>query len=367
MHRRNFLKLAAGALVLGPVRLLASDGRQLLLSCRADTANHYFLSAVDAAGRLHFDIPLPARGHGVTVRPGHGECVVFARRPGDYLWAVNLASGQVSHRIQAPAERRYYGHGVFEPAGRLLYVTENDFEAGRGVIGVYDAADGYKRLGELPGHGVGPHELKMLGDGRTLVIANGGIQTHPDMGRSKLNLPDMDPNLAYVDRHDGKLLGAYRPPAQWHQLSIRHLDVGPDDTVCVGMQYQGPKTHRPPLVALHRGQDGLQLVSAPDDIQARMTNYCGSVTCDSSGALFAISSPRGGIVTAWSARDGGYLGHVELADGCGIAAGQAARELLVSSGTGDIVRFGAGLARGDYADLSSLGVRWDNHMIRTYI
>jgi hypothetical protein len=26
-------------------------------------------------------------------------------------------------------------------------------------------------------------------DGRMLIVANGGIETHPDFGRTKLNLP----------------------------------------------------------------------------------------------------------------------------------------------------------------------------------
>lgn len=362
MQRRKFLKLSAAALALGPARLLAGSNNPLLLSCRADVRGGYYLSAVDAGGQLHFDIRLPARGHGVTVRPAHDECVVFARRPGDFLWAVDLDNGRVRRKVQAPADRVYYGHGVFDKEGRLLYVTENDFEAGRGVIGIYDAADGYRRLGEIPSHGIGPHELHLLGDGRTLAIANGGILTHPDTGRSKLNLPSMRPNLAYVDSRNGQLLGAYEPPPQWHQLSIRHLDVGADDAVCLGMQYQGSQQHQPPLVALHRGEDALQMISAPADIQARMKNYCGSVTVDSRSERFAVSSPRGGLVTSWSSRDGSYLGHVDVADGCGIAAGIQPGELLLSSGRGEIYR-GADQLLARHADLSAQGIRWDNHMV----
>ena len=48
----------------------------------------------------------------------------------------------------------------------------------------------FARVGEFPTHGVGPHELLLLGDGRTLAVANGGIETHPDFGRAKLNIAD---------------------------------------------------------------------------------------------------------------------------------------------------------------------------------
>ncbi|MGT2465595.1 DUF1513 domain-containing protein [Mesorhizobium atlanticum] len=32
---------------------------------------------------------------------------------------------------------------------------------------------------------MGPHELLLLGDGRTLAIANGGIETHPDIWQGR--------------------------------------------------------------------------------------------------------------------------------------------------------------------------------------
>jgi hypothetical protein len=363
IDRRTFLTLTAAALALGPFRLLATPVGPRLLSCRTDAAGNDYLTALGTDGRVLFDLPLPGRGHGIAVRPGNRQCVVVARRPGTFLWVVDLESGEVSHRRENSAGRHFFGHGVFSPRGRLFYVTENDFEAARGVIGVYDAADGYRRLGELPSHGIGPHELKLLGDGRTLALANGGIQTHPDLGRSKLNLPDMDPNLAYVDVRDGRLLGTYRPPPALHQLSIRHLDVGPDDQVCIGMQYQGPAHHRPPLVALHRGEESLRLLTAPASVQDRMHNYCGSVCLDPSGRVFAVSSPQGGLVTFWCSRNGAYIASTQVADGCGLAGGSEPGELLISSGQGELFRYRIGdRSRSPLGPSGIASSRWDNHM-----
>ena len=47
------------------------------------------------------------------------------------------------------------------------------------MIGVRDAQDGYRQIGELPSDGIGPHEATLMPDGKTLVVANGGIRTHP--------------------------------------------------------------------------------------------------------------------------------------------------------------------------------------------
>ncbi len=94
------------------------------------------------------------------------------------------------------------------------------------MIGVRDATGGYKQIGEFPAHGMEPHDIALLSDGRTMVIANGGIRTHPDRGADELNLADMQPSLVYVDVATGDLLEEHRLAPALHQLSIRHLADG---------------------------------------------------------------------------------------------------------------------------------------------
>jgi hypothetical protein len=363
MNRRDFLLFTGGLLLAANplTRAFAHQAGSRLVSCRTDADGVHHLTAVGIDGSLHFDVVLPGRGHGICVRPDGSQAVVFARRPDDFLWVVDVDSGRVLQQKTSQPGRHYFGHGVFDPAGRLLYVTENAYDEGHGVVGIYDAADGYRRLGEIPSHGVGPHELKLLADGRTLVIANGGIHTHPDSERSKLNLDDMDPSLAYVDTASGLLLGQYRPPAQWHQLSIRHLDVTPDDKVCIAMQYEGPVNQHPPLIAVHQGEASLRLLSAPDEVQQRMRNYCGSVACDLGGEVFAVSSPRGNLITLWSAADGRLLDAIAYADGCGLARTDGSGRFYASNGQGDLMQLGRAAAGAPGHAWN--GWRWDNHLV----
>src|SRR5690606_30895384 len=110
----------------------------------------------------------------------------FARRPGTFALVIDVVHGRILYRIASAESRHFYGHGAFSSDGRLLYATENDFAGERGVIGIYDAADGYRRAGEIPSYGIGPHELRLLADGTTLAVANGGILTRPDLPRVKL-------------------------------------------------------------------------------------------------------------------------------------------------------------------------------------
>ena len=74
----------------------------------------------------------------------------------------------------------------FSADGSLLYATENAFDSGEGRIGLYAADDGFRRRGEFASHGIGPHQLCLAPDGQTLLVANGGIRTHPDYRRRGL-------------------------------------------------------------------------------------------------------------------------------------------------------------------------------------
>ena len=251
IDRRASLGLLAAGLAapLLPRPLHAASSGRVFLSARADAGGGYRVSGFAAFGAPAFDLPLPGRGHSFAVRPDNRIAVHFSRRPGSFALAIDLARGVARTTFAAPPDRHLYGHGVFGPDGRLLYATENDFATGRGVIGIYDARNGYARLGELPSHGIGPHEIRLLSDGTTLAVANGGIATRPDLPRVKLNLPTMDPSLCYIDRRNGALLGNIRLPEPLRQLSIRHLAVGPDDRVAVAMQDVGPSNRLVPLVA----------------------------------------------------------------------------------------------------------------------
>ncbi len=369
IDRRNALLLlaggVAGSLLLPPSRAeAAAPDAPPYLSARAAAAGSHRVSGFGADGTAFFDLSLPGRGHSFAARPSGREAVHFARRPGRFALVLDLLQGAIVRTLELPDGRHFYGHGVFSPDGRLLYATENDFEGERGVIGVYDAHAGYRRVGELPSHGMGPHEIALLSDGETLVAANGGIATHPDLPRVKLNLPTMAPSLCYVDRRSGALRREVTLDPALHRLSIRHLAVGPDDTVAVAMQNEGSAHDRVPLVALRRGAGPLRLLDGPRDVLRAMKNYCGSVCFDPSGRTIAVSAPRGSLVTCWDVGTGRYLSSATVSDGCGVAPGSRPGEFLASSGLGGVVVVDA--RSGTTRPLAVGGLeaaRWDNHLV----
>lgn len=366
INRRLFLGLLAGGLAwpLPVLRLRADAKRRFYVSARATANGEFRVSGFTPDGEPVFDLPLPARGHSFALHPGRRIAVHVARRPGGFAQVLDLDRGAAVVDIAPPENRRFYGHGVFAPDGRLLYTTENDFDGERGVLGVYDAKDGYRRVGELPTHGAGPHDINILSDGETLVVANGGIVTHPDFPRLKMNVPTMKPSLVYMNRRDGRLLKSVQLSPDLHQVSIRHVAVGRDDTVAFASQYVGPAGDLVPLVGTHRGDGKPRLLAGPDDVLRAMNRYTGSTVFDREGRVFAVSSPRGNIYTFWDAGTGKQLSSAGVPDGSGIAPAPRAATFLASSGRGGVMLIDA--RSGESRRISSGFLdhsHWDNHMI----
>ena len=128
------------------------------------------------------------------------------------------------------------------------------------------------------------------------------------------------------------------------------------------MQYEGPKNDSVPLVAIHEG-DRITTLQAPDDVQRRMRHYGGSVAVDRSGALIAVSAPRGNLVTFWHGREGRYLTSVDIQDGCGVAPTDRAGEFMLAGGEGAINLVRPLTDEIDRIDVEGLArARWDNHL-----
>lgn len=368
IDRRHALALLGGGIAgaVFPISAFSSAvvrKQKLYLSAGADASGNYRAAGFLADGACVFDLTLPGRGHGFAVSANNDAAVLFARRPGRFALALDLNRGCVDRIIAPPANRHFYGHGAFSPDGRMLYATENDFEGERGVIGVYDALQGYGRVKEFPSYGVGPHEVVLAPDGMTLAVANGGIITRPDMPRIKLNLPTMSPSLCYIDRRDGRLRRKLALDPVLHQLSIRHLSINSEGVAAVAMQYEGSAKDIVPLIALQRPNGRLELIEGPQNVLQSMRNYCGSVCFDVSGETFAVSSPRGNVITFWDTDSGQHRSSVTVSDGCGVAPGTRPNEFLASGGSGDLVTVDASVGTQIPLELSALGTaRWDNHM-----
>ncbi len=371
LSRRSFLA-ALGGLAASPAfpgstlaeSLLsrdAAEGVPLFASAYRKANGDYGVGVVDDLGQILAEISLPGRGHGIAVSPDRSRFVAFARRPGTFAVSVRPFEDVEPELINSEPGRHFYGHGCFSADGHLLYAVENEFDTARGLLGVYDVSGRrVRRIGEIDTGGIGPHDILLGPDGRTLMVANGGIRTHPDRGREKLNLDTMTPSIVFIDRETGDIQAEHALDASLHQLSLRHMALDGTGRAWVGGQYEGPEGELPPLVGVFSKDEAPRLTTIPDQIASGLRNYIGSVTANASGEVIATSAPRGGQTLFWKAATGDFLGSQSIADGCGVAPIDQG-SFLISDGNGAL-----SLVTDPASPFEILarppGVSWDNHM-----
>lgn len=351
--RRGFLAAMMASAVM-PSLSWADAGNPAFLAAAREGDGGYALFGLDAEGADLFRIALPARGHAGVAHPHAPEAVAFARRPGTFALVIDCVSGRLIKELHSPSGRHFYGHGTFIADGDILCTAENVYDDVTGVIGLWSRSEGYRRIGEIPSHGLGPHEILSLADD-TLVIANGGIETHPDHGRDKLNLTTMQPSLTYV-RPDGDLREKVELPAELHMNSIRHIAKRSDGMVGFAMQWQGDASDAVPLLGLHRLGSAVTLASADLGEQVAMQGYAGSVAFAGDGMHIGITSPLGGRLHVFS--DQGELVAVHhRADICGLAKSTAG--FMATDGQGGV--WHADIQR--FSPVHRALCNWDNHVV----
>ncbi len=312
--------------------------------------------------------PLGARGHDCLFSPDGRRLLVFARRPGRFLSIIDLHArddDRTQLTIDAADERHFYGHGCFSADGRWLFATENDYDNARGVIGVYDAHNDWQRVREFPSHGVGPHDIALAGDGHTLLVANGGIETHPDHRREKLNLADMRSMLTLVDARDGKLIRQYPLPDELQRLSLRHLAMTADGHTVFGCQFEGDTTFEVPLIGCLERNGAFTLWQDSADLAPRMNGYVSSVAAAGTGNHVAATSSRGGIVGIWDATSGKLVDMRHITDVSGVDRWHDG--WLTSDGNGGMNEIpdksGMTIDTDALKSMQQQDRRWDNHLV----
>ena len=366
--RRNFLS-GLGMSALGllwpwtPARAGEKETSTYLIGAVQRAPGRYAAAILEPGrDRLRF-LPLPGRGHDTAIRPGTGECIMFARRPGNYALTFDPRNRTKPQLITSRPGRHFYGHGGFDPKGQLLYTTENNITEGSGRIVVRDSTDHYRWIGEFPAFGTGPHDIALLPDGKTLVVAVGGIQTHPDFPGKPLNIHEMQPSLTYVDRNTGDLIEQVTLDPDLHKLSIRHLDVAADGTVVFGCQHYGSPLVKPPLVGFHKIGQQPQMISVSRDLNRHMRNYVGSVSLNQAGNIAAVTSPRGGMALYFDVATRELIGSKRLKHVSGVAQTGDPKQFAHSATGGDLNWITPGITGDSIArSLRFKDVMWDNHL-----
>ncbi|GAA3932238.1 DUF1513 domain-containing protein [Litoribacillus peritrichatus] len=380
--RRSFVKLLGtlaalpGSELMASALFPASTGRlakqgDYLLSAFDDQQGQHFVGVFDLIkSQWLIRAQVQERYHsGVFSRPTVGEgtdsatslkFIFVSRRPGKKAVICDLLSQKVME-IAAPSGQHFYGHAALDGKGNAWF-TENDFQNGKGLITCRSENVSGAVSNVIDLNGIGPHELKFLSDGRHVVVGLGGIETHPDFPRKKLNLESMKSELLLVDTATSEVIHRLSPPNP--QLSLRHLDVAQDNTVVVGAQFQGPKYEQFPLVYWYAPGQALTAFDAPLAVWQSMNQYIASVTINPVKQEVVVSCPRANAVHLFSLKDHQWKSSYRLQDPGGVSV-DSNGHYLVSCGTGNILCLSSNndvLALEQQYTVSD--TRWDNHMDR---
>ena len=302
ISRRHLLVMAAGAVLWPAARAARSDATLLAAWQQRDEQRIGLLAVGDTSWSVQRSLVVPTRAHGLWAESG-GSVLAVARRPGDWLLRWQPRTGQTQwHWIGE--DRRFNGHVIARADhGATLWTTETDLDTAQGRIGVRDAAS-LEKTGEWVTHGMDPHQLLALpqavGDlpAGTLMVANGGIPTLPETGRSKRELGRMDASLVALHPDSGALLGQWRLADPF--LSLRHLAFDPvSGTLGIALQAEHPQASDKAAAPVLAVWDGRTLRAAEG--QPPVAGYGGDI-CAWPGGGFAVSCPRTNQLALYDAR-----------------------------------------------------------------
>jgi hypothetical protein len=363
ISRRKFLLGSAAIVTAGSFTAWTSLNRRhgTLLSAFEDKRGDQFVGGLSLETGAIFGAPVPMRAHGCAVDPTNSDRVIFfARRPGTQAFELWRSTMQVRPVFETKAGQHLAGHGVFSHDGKLLYTPEHDFERVRGIIAVRDT-NHFEVVGEIETRGIDPHEIAWSADRNSLLVANGGIMTHPRTFRRKLNISTMDPSLCVIDAATGQCTEQWR--LNDRLLSIRHLAIASDGTAAVGLQYEGEAAHAPGIVALYRPRSGLQLLTAPSSEQEKFRGYVASIAMSETHDLIAAACPYGNGVACWSLSNASYLGFIPAQETYGLSP-LADGAVVASQRDGTAYVLNESLLRSQFLKLDdAASIRWDDHWV----
>ena len=300
----------------------------LIIGCaqhmQADKSMRYDLCILDLDQSVVpvVSIPMPFFGHGVVPDPANPHLVsVFAKR-GPGACEIDIKEGRVTRIIPTAENRQFYGHGAYSHDGKLLYCTETIVEGDyKGLIAVRDART-HEYLGEMPSFGSSPHDCKLLDDGKTMVITNGGGP-----------LDGIPPSVTYVDVASESLIEKVEFDAD--HVNAGHLDITSTGKLAVvSAQREGMAKGTLGGISIRNG-DQLHTLAEPQQVIERLFDESLSVCINEEKGIVGATTPEGNLLTFWNIDSGELLHYYIMRNPRGIELSLDGKYFVVSYGMQD--------------------------------
>lgn len=265
-------------------------------------------------------IPTSFLPHGFAFHPSDRTRVATFEKHGPGACEVDLPGRAVRRTIPTHPARSFYGHGAYSPDGAILYATETLRATREGVLVARDA-ESLAELGEVPTHGLAPHDCTLRPDGVMVVTNGGGALDDPrDLAR---------PCVTWIELATGRLLERLTLASPSYNAGHLALDDG-GALALVSAPRDGldAATHRGALTLRAPGATA-RTVTPPREVADAMLGETLSVLLDARRDLVVATNPTGGLVSFWHL-DGRCRGALRARAPRGVAASLDGEWLLLS-------------------------------------
>ena len=276
-------------------------------------AQHYVLAVIDLDAPHPAPVPIPMGflAHGAAFDPLDVNRVAVFEKKGPGACLFDLRERTVTGVITTRPNRSFYGHGAFSADGSLLYATESCLDRNfAGVLVVRDAKT-FAELGTLPTHAASPHDCRLIDDGKTMVVANGGGAIHEKA---------VPACVTYIEIASGKLLE--RVLLGSPRVNAGHVDItSAGDLAVVSAPRDGIPSPNTQLgaVSLRPKGKSLRTLKEPQTVVSRMLGETLSVVINERDRVALTTHPLGDCVSVWGLDDSRSLGTIELRGPRGVA------------------------------------------------
>lgn len=301
----------------GPGEEIILGGGQYQLQ---DTGKvNFLLSIIDLQSQIRHLVPMDFLPHGIHCRPDNRFLLALFEKKGPGACIYDLRKQQTQTVIPPLKNRYFYGHGAYTRDSKQLLSTETFLDSLDGVITIRDS-NTLKHLGDFPSYGKEPHECKLIDDGATLVVTNGGSTFKGE-----------SPSVTYIDIKSQQLLE--RIELSNERLNTGHMAISDKgDLLIVSAPRAGlDKTHLGGVSIRPVGQK-IETVSEPQDIVKKMYGEALSTCIHNELGIAAVTHPDSNMMTFWSIKNRAFLKSIALHLPRGVALTRDKKYFLVSAG-----------------------------------
>jgi hypothetical protein len=327
INRRHFVIATSALLTMGfktattasttmqPDEIILGGGKYLDLD--SDQIKHV-LSLVNLQDQSTKIISCNFLPHGVHSNPANKSRMALFEKKGPGACEFDLTSRKITRYIPTHKGRHFYGHGAYTLNGETLFATETELTNMRGVIAIRNTRD-MDYLGEFPSYGLEPHECKLIDNGRTLVVTNGGG-----------TVSGQAPSVAYIDVNNQQLIE--KVELSNDAINAGHIAVAEDGSLVVvsaprlglGETHLGGVSIRP------KGET-MQTIKK-EAISQQIYGEALSVVIVPGKGIAAVTHPSSNMITLWSTKNRSLIKTLQIESPRGIALSADNSQLLISYG-----------------------------------